>query len=96
MDHNFQPSLENLIRLAVKRKTLLAFQFDRYQQSHQLTDDVMAEHLQITVEQLYHLKLCKIPLSEDDVNLVATHIGIDQSVLTDLLRGFARLDAPPT
>jgi hypothetical protein len=86
---DFQPSLTPLTHLAAKRGVLLAATLERYQQQWHLTDSALARQLQISEEQLTHLKLCDVPREEhfaEDVRQIADHIPMDAARLVDILR----------
>ena len=86
---DFQPSLCTLANLAAKRGVLLAAILTHYQQRHQRSDAELASHLQMTGEQLLHLKLCEVPRTDhfdEDVERIAEHVHANAVMLSLVLR----------
>ena len=80
--------LSNLARMAENRDGFIAGPLAAYQQVHNLDDHGLAAMLHCTVENITHLKLCKLPRPrhyDQDIARIAEHVHVDPAVLAQIL-----------
>lgn len=63
----------------------VAAQLAAYQRAHNLNDQKMAKQLHCTVEDLAHLKLCRLPRSREDIERIAAYAHADATALEQVL-----------
>jgi hypothetical protein len=64
----------------------LAFRLSVYQQAQNLGDEQLAEALNCSLDALARLRLCRMPITEEDLVRVAAHAQGDAGQLADLLQ----------
>lgn len=80
--------LSNLARQAEGRSGFIAGLVARYQQSHNLGDQGLADLLHCSLDDLIHLKLCALPRQDhfqEDLVRIAEHVHANAGELARVL-----------
>lgn len=87
------PDLMNLAKQASQHSGFIAQPLFRYQEANHLTDVQLAEVVGVPVEHLALLALCRLPIQESDIAIIAKYVQADVFQLTTWLMqnaGFPR------